>query len=235
MFILKDYEADKSLIRTEYVEDRKGIDYDPVRYDLLVFKCGFEFNYNEEALEKLIIDLNSRNLPVETIEEGFQSIGGRDVSVHLFRKTRYLAGNCFPINDQGRNYILLTCVENGEDVFVYKPDFAVVENDHIGICQIPLSVELVKFVPEKKGFFKLFGSKNQDNFSEYEFHYEVSSGYVDGDIYYTIEGFYPDDDERKLVIPITKEALDNGYICINCSSDIIKFGSKKRINLTIKE
>ena len=233
MFYIKDYVADKSLVGSEYKGNNK-IEYSPVNCVLLVFKCGFDFVFDENGFQRLIDDLNASRLSIDALDEKFLPIGNGEVSATLFKPREYLAaGNCFPVTDQGRNYILVICEVRGSDVDVYKPDFKKVANDGTGVCQVPLNIKIVKLVPEKKrwGLFGR-GAKKQPDYSEYEFEYDLCGGYCDGDIYYKIKDFYPEEEDRDLVIPITKKALENHYICINCESDMIEFGCKKRINLT---
>ena len=232
MFIIKDYVADKCLVSTEY-NGNNGISYSPVNFDLLVFKCGFDFVFDEKGFQRLVDDLNYSNPLIDNLDERFLPIGNGEVSATLFKPKEYLAaGNCFPVADQGRNYVLIICVVHGSDIDVYKPDFNRVATDGTGICQVPLNIKIVRLLPEKKGFLRLFGSKKQADYSEYEFQFDLSGGYCDGDIYYKIKDFYPEEDEKDLIIPITKKALDNRYVCINCDSNMIEFGCKKRINLT---
>ena len=233
MFYIKDYVAERCLVSSEYKCNNR-IDYSPVNFDLLVFKCGFDFVFDENGFQRLVDALNYSNPQIENLDDKFLPIGNGEVSATLFKPREYLAaGNCFPVTDQGRNYILIICEVRGADVDVYKPDFNRVATDGTGVCQVPLDIKVVKLLPEKKGFIGIFKSKKQLDYSEYEFQYDLCGGYCDGDIYYKIKDFYPEEEEdRDIIIPITKKALENHYVCINCDSNMIEFGSKKRINLT---
>ncbi len=230
MFILKDYVPDKCLTNTEYNEVMKGVVYAPVRFNLLVFKCEFGYAFDENILERWINRLNNLDVSRDALETQYQSLIGSDVSVTLFRSERFLTDHCFPITDQGRKYVFLTCEDVGTDIAVYKPDFSMINSDGIGICQIPLTVELVKEVTKRRGFLGIFGSRNQNDYVEYRFNYELCSGYSDGDIFYEVVGFYQSE-EQKLIIPITKKALENKYICINTNGYDIRFGCKNRIRM----
>ena len=234
MFYIKDFAADKCLVSTEY-NGKDKITYSPVINDLLVFKCGFDFVFDEAGFQRLVDDLNYRNPPIIDLDDRFLPIGTGDISATLFKRKEYLTnGMCFPVTDQGRNYIMLVCDVRGNDIDVYRPDFNKVVNDGLGICQVPLNISVSKLKPETKGGFlgKMFSSRRQVDYAEYEFQYDLCSGYCDGDIYYVIKDYYPDEPDRDFVIPITRKALENRYICINCDSSMIEFGSKTRINLT---
>lgn len=229
MFILSEYEYDKCLIKTDYSEDKKGIIYEPMKYDLLVIKCGFDYRFDEITLGAIVASLNNAHSSTRDLEKGFQAVG--DVSVMLFRKLRFFEKNCFPLEDQGKNYILLACIETGDDIHVYKPDFSSVANGGAGICQVPLSIDVVKLPPQRRGFLNLFASREP----EYDFQYETCAGYSDGDIFYEVEGFYSDEEDRRLIIPVTQQAMLKKHICINTNGYSIKFGHKKQIKMSIKE
>ena len=241
MFYLKDFEPNISLTRTEFKEDISGIDYYPVNNDLLVFKCGFDYNYDEESLDAMINELNTRfgGTLSEELETHFVPLGVnfKDISVLFFHKEKFLAKNCFPIDDKGCTFILIVCERKGNDIYAYKPDFSAVNVDGIGISRVPLAIELVKLKKEKGFFQKIFGSKDTDDYTEIQFVYDSDRGYRDGDIYYTIEGLESAVDGELVKIPITKKALGTSdkCICINCASDQIRFGNKKRVNMVVKE
>ena len=234
MYLIKEPDQSKVITRTDYNSVKSCMTYQPI-IDVIVIKCGFDYDISAEVLCDIVNELNQRDIPLSQFTETFLtvSVKNHNISLCCYPRTSYIKNlNMFPIAEKGRKYIVLTYVCQGDDVEIYQPNYAQLNAGGVGSCTAPLNISyrVSQSRQQKLGFFKR-GVTDERTIVTFE--YSTCEGYVDGDIFYTVEGVKTTDSSLT-TFPITKKALEANEIQINCNSSLISFDSKKTIKF-VKE